>query len=431
MRHLSFSRALGLIAALAAVVVLPAGAFARPRPHVARTHTISIQAIPNPIDAGDPLVIVGHLSGPGNANKTVNLFHRLPGQSRFSFVQSASTDANGNYAITRNAGVVDTNRAWVVRSLGVQSRVVHEGVHALITLSASPTNARSNQPVVFAGHVTPNHRGEVVHLQRQVGANDDDWRDIGGATGRLGPASNYRIVHRFKVPDADGFTVRAVIRRDNRNLQGASSSVDISVAQNQNPKFTINASADPIRAGGSVTLSGMLAAPNNANQTVTLFAHENGKPYAALASTTTDGSGNYSFMQSPLHTTAYQVRAAGGRKTAQVFEGVQDVVTLTVSSMTPTVGQVVSFTGTVAPDKTGHFIELQRRGRDGDFHTIQIVRVGSGSKYEFLARFARSGSKTLRVHINGGALNWGASSPPVTLNVQPGATPTTGAGTTS
>ena len=70
--------ALGVLAALCSLAaMLPGGA-------QARTHQVSIIAVPNPIDAGDPMVIVGHVSGPGNANRRVNLFHRLPNQFRFS-----------------------------------------------------------------------------------------------------------------------------------------------------------------------------------------------------------------------------------------------------------------------------------------------------------------------------------------------------------
>jgi len=413
---------LGAVAALCLVALLPAGG-------QARTRHVSIVAVPNPIDAGDPVAIVGHLTGPGNANRQVNLFHRLPNQFGFTFVQSVQTDAHGNYLITRGPGVVDTNRAWFVRSLGAQSRTVHEGVHALVTLNASTTQAKSNQPVLFTGHVTPNHRGDRVLLQRQVGNSGDDWQTID--SGRVGPASNYAIVHRFRVPNGDGITLRAFIRRSRRNLAGASSSLDVTVEQNQNPNFTINASADPINVGQAVTLSGVLAAPNNASQTVTLYGHEHGKPYAALASTTTDASGHYSFTQMPLHTTVYQARAGGGRRTAQVFEAVRDVIaTVSVNPSNPTVGQVVSVKGTVAPDKTGHFIELQKLGRDGDYHTVEVVRVGAGSQFEFLLRFGVAGTKRLRVHINGGPFNWGANSDPVSVTVSPG-TPSSANGPTS
>ncbi len=418
MRRFRCGWMLGAVVALVMSVGLPAAAGAS-------THHVSIAAIPNAMDAGDPVVIVGHLAGSPNANQKVILFHHLPGQRGFSFVQSVSTDSHGNYVITRKPGVVETNRAWFVRSDGAQSRTVHERVHALVTLTASAAQVDSNQPVVFTGHVTPNHRGERVFLQRQVGQSGDDWRTID--SGRLGADSNYRIVHRFRVPDGDGRTLRTVIRRDGRNLAGVSSSVDVTVAQRQNPNFTLNASADPISDGQSVTLSGVLAAPNNANQTVTLYGHENGSPYAAIASVMTDATGHYSFTQAPAHTTVYQARTAGGRKTAQVFEAVRDVITgVSVDPSNPTVGQVVSIKGTVAPDKAGHFIELQKLGRDGDYHAIEAVRVGGASHFEFLVRFSAPGTKKLRVHINGGPRNWGANSDPISLSVSPAPAPTTG-----
>ena len=309
---------LGVLAALCSLAaVLPAGA-------QARTHRVSIIAVPNPIDSGDPVVIVGHVSAPGNANRRVNLFHRLPNQFRFSFVQSVQTDSHGNYLITRGPGVVDTNRTWFVRSLGAQSRRVHEGVHALVTL---------------------------------------------------------------------------------------------------------NASQDPIPVGQSVTLSGTLAAPDNASQMVVLWAHEHNQGYHPVALATTDASGNYAFpAQSPLHTTVYQARSANGnRRSAQVFEAVRDVIgTVSVDPSNPTVGQVVSVKGTVAPPKAGHFIELEKLGRDGDYHTVQIVRVNGSSQFEFLVRFSVPGTKRLRVHIDGGPFNWGANSDPVNVIVSPGTAPTSG-----
>jgi len=202
--------------------------------------------------------------------------------------------------------------------------------------------------------------------------------------------------------------------------------VELTVQQKQNPNFTLSPSTDPISTGQSVTLSGVLAAPSNANQTVTLYGHENGGPYAAIASTMTDASGHYSFTQSPTHTTVYQART-DGRRTAQVFEAVRDVISpVSVDPSNPTVGQVVSLKGTVAPNKAGHFIELQKLGRDGDYHTIEAVRVGGASQFEFLLRFSQAGTKKLRVHINGGPRNWGANSDPATITVSPGPTPTTG-----
>jgi hypothetical protein len=206
------------------------------------------------------------------------------------------------------------------------------------------------------------------------------------------------------------------------------------VRQNQNPNFTLSASQDPIPVGQGVTLSGSLAAPDNANKTVVLWGHEHNQGYHQIARATTDASGHYAFpVQSPLHTTVYQARTANGaRRSAQVFEAVRDVIsTVSLDPSNPTVGQVVSVTGTVAPPKVGHFIELQKLGRDGDYHTIEVVRVGGNSQFEFLVRFSVPGTKRLRVHINGGPFNWGANSDPVNVTVSPGAPPTGGGPTTS
>ncbi len=93
---------LGVVTVLAMTVGMSGSA-------LASAHHVGIAAIPNPIDASDSVVIVGHLSGSPNANQRVDLFRRLAGQRGFSFVQTVRTDSH--YAMTRKAGVVDTNRA--------------------------------------------------------------------------------------------------------------------------------------------------------------------------------------------------------------------------------------------------------------------------------------------------------------------------------
>ncbi len=86
-----------------------------------------------------------------------------------------------------------------------------------------------------------------------------------------------------------------------------------------------------------------------------------------MAFTTTGSDGSYSFSQAPTENTLYQVRTtqAPRRHSAVLFEGVRDVISMTGPS-TATVGQKVTFTGTVLPDKAGHVIYLQRLGKDGD-----------------------------------------------------------------
>ena len=97
------------------LVILAAGGAARMASGDARRsdHRPTIAAAPNPATAGDPVIIFGHVPGAGGG-VGVTLWHRLPDQHRFSAVDTARTDARGNYVIVRRPGVVLTNRRWYV-----------------------------------------------------------------------------------------------------------------------------------------------------------------------------------------------------------------------------------------------------------------------------------------------------------------------------
>ena len=45
---------------------------------------------------------------------------------------------------------------------------------------------------------------------------------------------------------------------------------------------------------------------------------------------------------------------------------------MTSSSTTSTVNGHITFTGSVSPDKAGHVIYLQKFGKDGDWHTVEV-----------------------------------------------------------
>ena len=99
-----------LLAALVAVSV-PAIASAAPR----HNRGLTINATPNPIIAGDGVLIYGQLRGSDIANKPVVLYHRLATQPRFTIIGVTRTDSHGFYEFTRAEGVVLTNRSWFVR----------------------------------------------------------------------------------------------------------------------------------------------------------------------------------------------------------------------------------------------------------------------------------------------------------------------------
>lgn len=382
-------------------------------PHHNRGVTIGVTT--NPIVQGDSIEVYGQLRGPDNGGRQVNLYEHLVGSHR-GYVRFAhtTTQPDGLYSFTLEPA---TNRSYFATAAGHDhSRTVYERVHARVTIGA-PSTALTKQRVVIAGHVAPNHpRGRVV-LQQQIGAAGNDYRAI--ASERLGADSNYRFVRRFAI--AGDRTLRVVFPGDRRNLAGVSDNVSIAVSQAQNPAFTLNASADPITVGQSDTLSGILAASaaaTNANVAVTLYQRNvAGGPFTVAQNGTTDASGSYSFTVQPAENTVYEVRTTSGVHTRQLFLGVHDSVTIAPSSTAATVGGSVTFTGTVAPSKVGHLVELQRQGPEGDYHTVASRVLDSGSSYSFARTFGAPGMKTYRVRETGGPSNEGGVSPSVTITV--------------
>jgi hypothetical protein len=396
-------------------------------PHPRHDHGLTIAATPNPIYAGDAVLIYGQLNTPNPAGRTIVLYHRINPAPFFTVIGRTRTTSTGFYEFTRaqdpitGLSVVLTNRNWYVRAPGlpgnIHSRTVHEHVAAEVSLTAPTppsTGFLTGQQVTFTGSVAPHHAGNRVLLQEQDSTVGNTWHTL--KRGVLNSASQFSINYRFRVPG--DHTLRVFFPGDVRNIAATSDTVTVTVQQKEVAGFTINTSAPVIGEGSPATISGILAGVTSPVM-VTLFGHTDGQPFAPIAGTSTGTGGSYSFTVSPTHNEIYQVRTtfAPARATARLFEGVQDAVTIAASSMTSAVGQSVSFTGSVAPDKAGHSIELQRLGADGHFHVVAAGLVNSSSAYRFVWTFGTPGTKTFRVHISGGPENVGSDSPPVAISV--------------
>ncbi len=390
---------------------------------------LTINATPNPILAGEGVLIYGQLNNPPVGGQTIILYHHIAGIPGYTRVSQTTTAPNGFYEFTRAEDVVMTNRNWFVREEGihgVHSRTVRERVAALVSISASQSSQFTRKPIVFTGHVTPNHAFGLVYLQTQLGASDE-WHTI--KSGLIGPGSDYAITYRFRFPGV--YSVRAVFRGDNRNIRGESDSVPVTIEQAQEPGFTISSSKPIIPDGSTVTISGVLDQSSSsttpeASTPVTLFARTIGGKWMAVGDTTTGTDGSYTFgPQMPTSNTLYQVRTtfAPARHSAVLYEGVQDVLTLTSSTTTASVGQTVILTGTVLPDKAGDVVYLQRLGKDGDWHAVEVRFVRNNSTFQFSWTFGDAGPHVFRARIPGDPQNVGGASMPVSINVtlQPGA----------
>jgi hypothetical protein len=412
---------LSLLAALVAALALalPAAAPAKRHRHnpPRHNHGLTIAAAPNPIDSGEPVLLYGQLNGPNHAGRRITLWHHLAGaRGGYTVVQRTTTDTNGFWSITRADGVVTTNRAWFATAgRGVHSRTLHERVRATVTLDEPAAPLMTGTPISFTGTVSPNHVGEQAILQQQVGANGDRWRTIDHA--RIGAGGHFTIVHRFRT--AGDRTLRAVFRGDRRNVRGASTPISITVEQQQVAGFTIGASATSIDFGGSVTISGTLTGgPTTA---VTLYGRDEcGGAFRPLAAGTTDASGAYTFVQTPARNTIYQVRVATNpaRHTATLFVGVHALVSIAASATSGSVGDAVTFTGTVAPSKVDHVIYLQRLD-GGVWRTVVAGRVGALSHYALAYVLDSAGSIQFRALVPGGPANQRGVSSAVTVAVNP------------
>lgn len=412
--------------AVSSLALLAAGASAFQHPGPGGRCRVGIQVVPRRIAAGDPVVVFGRLVCHGRASaadQTVRLFHHIPGVPGFVFVQSTTTDAQGFYQFQRADGVVETNRIWHVRSHGAESANKGVRVEAQVALSGPPEGTQiltgPANKVTFTGTVTPADVGARVILQRQNALTGNVWRRIDSGVVETGPggAGTFTIVHTFIVPgDAD---IRVLVRSQGRNVASFSNVLSYEVSQTENPELTIAASSDPIAYGQSVTISGKLA--GGVDQPVTLLARTaRQQGFAPVAQATTNGEGDYTFpAQAPVNSTFYKVQG-DGRSSAVLYEGVRDVLSAQVSATTVLEGQTLTFTGSVAPNHSGHVIYLERGDASGEgFHVVQVGTVSQESTFSIPYAVYSVGTVVFRVHIPGGPENGGAVSQLFTIQVNP------------
>jgi hypothetical protein len=332
-------------------------------------------------------------------------------------ISTTKTNTFGFYEFVRPDGLVETNRDWFARGPDrAHSRTIHEHVAALVTVTPNMTSADTGQRVVFTGNVTPNHRFERVRLEEQNSSNDN-WHTL--RTALLGPGSNYSVAYSWKVPgDHD---VRVVLPADARNIRSMSDAVTISVQQKQVNGFTINSSQPIVPYGQTVNISGVLTPGGTAQPaTVQLWGRPaSGGPFTLVGTMPTGSNGSYSFTEMPGANTVYQARTVLGahQRSAELWQGVRDLLTLTPSSLSSTVGGQVTFTGTVTPDKAGEVVYLERLGADGNWHPVEARFVRNDSTFKFGWRFAKAGSFQFRSRIYSDGKNVGTASTPVPITV--------------
>ncbi len=419
-------------AAVAVVALTPAAASAagrhathRIRPAAGGICRVTLAVASSPITSGEKVSAYGRLSCAMPAeeeNQTVTLYEgtEVPG---YTVAGTGTTEKGGFYKIetapTSNtvfhvvAGTAVSRR----KSVRVAAQVALKGPAEGTQLIAGRHTGAGGR-VTFSGTVSPEDVGAYLVLQRENATTGNEWHPI--QLGRVGAGGSFSITHRFIVPgDAN---LRVLVRSRGLNIASLSNVLTYEISQAQNPALTINASADPIPYGQSVTISGK--ADVSASETVTLLAHTAHQGgFAPVAQVPTNASGEYTFpAQSPIYSTYYEVRG-GDLSSAVLYEDVGDALTATLpTGTTIQAGQTLKFEGSVSPNHAGHVIYLERENSAGTaFHVVEISTLTSASTYTIEHTVYTTGTSVFRVRIPGDPQNGGAFSQPFTVSVTPAA----------
>jgi hypothetical protein len=431
-------------AAAASLALAPAGAIAAPaHQSLTKSHKhagvagcrVSAFAEPHLVTSGEPVQVFGQLVCPGGAgaavNQTITVYEHTAGVAGFKVVATVTSAAGGFYSTV--PGPISANSVFYARALGARSASRAVKVAPLVTLTgpapdASQLKTGPHNRVLFTGSVSPADGGAQVFLERENATVSEEWISIQGGVVRAD--GTFSILHKFVVPgDAN---LRVIVRPHRKfELRGTSNTLSYVIAQPQNPKLTINSSADPAAYGQPVTLSGVLA--GGAGKKVTLLSHAAKQPFAKVEEVTADGNGEYKFLIPAATSSAFYHVTSGGITSTVLFQGVKYILTATAAPTTAQAGQPVTFAGTVTPGNAGKVVYLERENAfGGGFHVTDVTTVSAASTYSITHFVFGSAKQVFRVKVPGDPTNQAVSSatfpievtpaPPGTLRPKPQAT---------
>lgn len=176
------------------------------------------------------------------------------------------------------------------------------------------------------------------------------------------------------------------------------------------PALTLGSAPNPVVFGSATTLSGRLTGADSGSRTIRVEAdpYPYGNGFAAHGTVVTAKNGAYQLPARPQRNTRYRALTVGGTgvQTGEHLLSVRRRVGLTASDLTPRRGQLIRFSGSVAPAGAGRSVAIQRLSPTGRFATVArttTVAAGSGlSRYSRRVRVFRTG--TYRVKVVGDAV---------------------------
>lgn len=276
---------------------------------------------------------------------------------------------------------------------------------------ATSASTLASDAVTFGGTVSPADEGATVVLEREF--KSGGWVSIG--VGHVDEEGNYSIGHTFS--KSGETNIRVVVRSHGVYTKTASTPVTYLISPRRKSAVTIQPSSDPLPYGGVLTLSGTVAGAED--QTVTLFAQTGTGAFVSVAKATSVG-GAYSFSQSPLQSTRYRVASALASSPV-LAETVTSALSTAAAPASVTVGEPLTFTGSVTPAHEGQPVDLERESLSGlgGYHVIATGTTSSSGTYSLAYTFRAAGTALLRIGVPGNTEVATADGEPFELEVAP------------
>jgi hypothetical protein len=384
---------------------------------------LSVAASSTQVTSGESVTLTGALAcadSEAAAGVQVTILARVHESAGSSLNEagSATTQPDGTYEFT--IPTVAANSTFVVRAprasnartvVKVAPAVTIHGPLAGSTLFTHG-NAGAHNRLTFTGTVSPASEGARVALQREYAGSGEQWHTI--ALTRVDGEGRYSVTHGFRIPGQ--VSVRVVVRAKGPSTLAISEALPYTVAQTQNPRLTIQASADPDPFGQPVTITGVVAgAPG---QTVALLARTPGTPYAVLDKAKTEADGAYSFTVSPLQNTYYRVTSAS-TTSSQLFEGSRYTLATGPQPTTVEDGSPLTLTGSLVGASAGQVLLEQRYGTGLAFHVVAVGTVASDSSFSLTQTFHGVAQRVLRLKLQASAAHLSTTGPEFTVAVTP------------
>lgn len=180
--------------------------------------TLTIAAKPDPVVFGRSVALTGHLTGSGNAGKTVHVqADPFPYGDGYKTVANPMTANNGAWSTSDQPPV---NTRYRAREGSTTSAILTELVRIRVSLKLSDRTPAAGHRVRFFGRACPEHDGARVRIQRRT--HTGKWHTVRRTSLRdVVGSSCSRYSKRFRVFH-DGTYRAFVVSPDGDHANGRS-----------------------------------------------------------------------------------------------------------------------------------------------------------------------------------------------------------------